>query len=376
MTSRSRVWSAAKAVVPSESGSAVALRSPLYSHSILCSGTARERNGFLPPILIMKTMAEDYYKLLEVSRTASPEEIQKAYRRLARKYHPDMNPDDTAAKKKFQAIQKAYDVLSDTEKRQMYDQFGEAFENVHPGAGRAGGGAGAGGPFPFDIEQIFGGGRAGAGPGGFQFDGDLGDIFSQFAGGGAGRGKPRGRQQPARGNDLAVEATIPFHTAVLGGYRDITLERAGKHETIQIKIPAGVDTGKKIRLRGKGESGPGGEAGDMIVTITVAPHPHFKRNGQNLELKLPVTLGEAALGSTVDIPTPAGTVSLKIPAGSQSGRRLRVKGQGVRAASGEAGDLVVELQIKLPDHLSDAAQNAVRTIDQEYNSPVRDGLVW
>lgn len=326
----------------------------------------------------MKTMAEDYYKALGVSRTASPEEIQKAYRKLARKYHPDMNPDDTAAKKKFQDVQKAYDTLNDPEKRKLYDQFGSAYENMGSAAGQAGPG---GGPFPFDIEQIFGGrggpgGGAAGGPGGggFQFDGDLGDIFSQFTGG----GRARGRRQaaPARGNDLNTEATIPFHTAILGGFCEITLGRGGQNETLQIKIPAGVDNGKKIRLRGKGEANPRGESGDLIVTIQVAPHPYFKRQGQNLELRLPITIGEAALGATVDVPTPSGIVALKIPACSSSGRRLRVKGQGVRSSSGEAGDLYVELQIKMPESLSQSARDAVPLLETQYTGSVRDGLAW
>lgn len=327
----------------------------------------------------MKTMAEDYYKALDVSRTASPEEIQKAYRKLARKYHPDMNPDDAAAKKKFQQIQKAYDVLNDPEKRKLYDQFGPAFENMGAGGGGGpDGAAGGAGPFPFDIEQIFGGrggGGAGPGGGGFQFEGDLGDIFQHFTGGG-GRGRGRRHAPPTRGSDLSAEVTIPFNTAVMGGYREISIQRAGKFETIQIKVPAGVDSGKKIRLRGRGEPGAGGESGDLIVTINVAPHPHFRRQGHNLELRLPVTLGEAALGSTVDVPTPGGIVSLKIPPNSSSGRRLRVKGQGVRSATGEAGDLYVELQIKLPASLDQTARDAVATIEQEYKGAVRDGLAW
>ena len=323
----------------------------------------------------MKTMADDYYKALDVSRTASPEEIQKAYRKLARKYHPDMNPDDAAAKKKFQQVQKAYDILNDPEKRKLYDQFGPSFENIAAGGAPGGGG---GGPFPFDIEQIFGGrgGGGGApGSGGFQFEGDLGDIFQHFTGGG-GRGRSRRQAAPSRGSDLSAEVTIPFNTAVMGGFRDISLQRGGKYETIQIKIPPGVDTGKKIRLRGRGEPGPSGESGDLIVTIDVAPHPHFKRQGQNLELRLPVTVGEAALGSTVDVPTPSGVVSLKIPPGSSSGRRLRVKGQGVRATNGEAGDLYVELQIKLPESLDNAARDAIAQIEQQYTGGIRDGLAW
>jgi DnaJ-class molecular chaperone len=334
----------------------------------------------------MKTMAEDYYKALDVSPSASPEEIQKAYRKLARKYHPDMNPDDVAAKKKFQEVQKAYDTLNDPEKRKLYDQFGSAYEQMGGGAGA---GAGGGGPFPFDIEQIFGGGARGGprggGGGGFQFEGDLGDLFSQFTGGGgsAGGGRGRGRRAaaPTAGNDLSTDATIAFHTAVMGGFCEISLKHGQQSETLQIKIPPGVDSGRKIRLRGKGDPGANGKNGDLIVTIHVAPHPQFKRQGQNLELKLPVTLGEAALGATVDVPTPGGTVALKIPPGSSSGRRLRVKGQGVRSPDGQAGDLYVELQLKLPeslkhDSLTPELRQAIAQIDQLYTSSIRDGLTW
>ncbi|MCC6507486.1 MAG: J domain-containing protein [Pirellulaceae bacterium] len=326
----------------------------------------------------MKTMAEDYYKALDVSRGASPDEIQKAYRKLAHKYHPDMNPDDVAAKKKFQEIQKAYDTLNDPEKRKLYDQFGSAYEQMG-GAGAGGGGGGQ----PFDFEQIFGGGARGGphGGGGFQFEGDLGDIFKQFTGGsGGGRGRGR-RAAPVRGNDLETEATISFHTAVIGGFCEINLKRGNQAETLKIKIPPGVDNGKKIRLRGKGDPGTNGENGDLIVTIKVAPHPHFKRHGQNLELRLPVTIGEAALGATVDVPTPGGTVALKIPPGSSSGRKLRVKGQGVRTPDGQAGDLYVELQLKLPESLNPDAltpemRQAIAQIDQLYMDSIRDGLNW
>ena len=315
-------------------------------------------------------MAQDYYKTLEVSRTATADEIQKAHRKLARKYHPDLNPDDKAAQKKFKEIQQAYDTLNDPEKRKLYDQFGDQYEQV--AAGRAaGGGAGPGG---YGFEDIFQGGS----PEGFQFGGDLGDLFKQFTGGaGQGRGA-RGRSRgPVAGSDLSAELTVPFNTAVLGGQATIHVQRSGKNESLQVKVPAGVETGKKIRLRGQGEPSPnGGPAGDLLITITVANHPFFKRVGQNLEVRLPVTLGEAALGAKVDLPTPGGTMSLTIPAGSSSGKRLRVKGQGVRDSSGGAGDLYVELQIKLPEHLDDESRQAIEHIEQLYTEAPRTGLIW
>ncbi len=179
------------------------------------------------------------------------------------------------------------------------------------------------------------------------------------------------------GNDLNAELTVPFNTAVLGGQATIQVQRNGKHESLQVKVPAGVETGKKIRLRGQGEpSASGGPAGDLLITITVANHPYFKRVGQNLEVRLPITLGEAAMGAKVDLPTPGGTMSLKIPAGSSSGKRLRVKGQGVRDSSGNAGDLYVELQIKLPEQLDDESRQAIERIERLYTEAPRTGLIW
>lgn len=318
----------------------------------------------------MQTMAQDYYALLEVSRTATPEEIQKSYRNLARKYHPDLNPDDKAAQQKFKEIQHAHDVLSDPEKRSMYDQLGPDFEQRvgaqgHPGAG-------------FGFEDIFGN----AGPGGAQMDGSLNDFFQQFTGGGRSRGG-RGRAAPHKGSDLSANLTVPFNTAVLGGEASISVRRGGKLENIQVKIPPGIETGKKMRLRGQGESGGSrGASGDLIVKLTVASHPFFQRHGKNLELHLPISLKEAVLGATVDIPTPGGTVALKIPAGSSGGRRLRIKGQGVLNSSGPPGDLFVELQIKLPEQMSsDEAANeeikrAVEQIENLYGEPVRKNIVW
>lgn len=326
----------------------------------------------------MRTMAQDYYQLLEITKTASADDIQKAYRKLARKYHPDLNPDDKSAQQKFKEIQHAYDVLSEPEKRKMYDQFGPDFEKMGSGGSPFHGGGGSRGQ---GFEDIFGGG----GPGGFQFEGDIGDLFRQFAGGGAG-GRGRSRRAaapPAAGGDLQAELTVPFNTAVIGGQASISIQRAGKNESIQLKIPPGVETGKKMRLRGQGEPSPnGGQPGDLIVTLSVASHPFFKRSGKNLELRLPITVGEAALGATVEIPTPNGTVSLKIPPGSNTGRRLRVKGQGVSSASGAPGDLYVELHIKIPEpfaspeSISAESRQAVETLEKMYTESPRGNIIW
>ncbi len=336
-------------------------------------------------------MSQDYYKLLEVNRSASSEEIQKSYRRLARKFHPDLNPDDKSAQQKFKDIQHAYDVLNDPEKRHMYDQLGPDFDRMgqNPYSGAyPGGGAGP------NFEEMFRRGAGGPGAGhagpkggsGFGFGG-LEELFKHFGGGG-GRGnraheEPPPVPDPTQGSELRTELAIPFNTAVLGGNAALSLKRGGKQETIQLKIPPGVTSGKKMRLRGQGNPGAsGGQAGDLIVTLHVAPHPHFKRNGVNLELSLPITLKEAVMGATVDIPTPSGTVSLKIPPGSSGGRRLRVRGQGVFNAEGAPGDLYVELQIRLPDQLLDSADrpkeltDAVDLLESMYREPIRKHIQW
>ena len=320
----------------------------------------------------MKTMAQDYYKVLNVSKTASADEIQKAYRTLARKYHPDLNPDDKTAQQKFKEIQHAYDVLSDTEKRKQYDQFGADFERMGPGGNPFHGGGGQG------FEEVFGRG----GPGGFQFEGDIGDLFRQFTGGGGGRGR-RAAPQPSKGGDLQAQLTVPFNTAVIGGKASIPIQRRGKVESIQITIPPGVESGKKMRLRGQGEPSPnGGPPGDLLVTLTVASHPFFKRVGKNLELRLPITVGEAVFGAAVDVPTPNGKVSLKIPPGSNSGKRLRIKQQGVLSPTGAPGDLFVELQVKIPeqltatDALGEDARKAVESLERLYGESPRGNIIW
>ena len=319
-------------------------------------------------------MAQDYYATLGVSRSASPEEIQKAYRSLARKYHPDMNPDDATAKKKFQEVQAAFDVLSDAEKRKRYDQFGADFESV----GAAGGPrtwrytTTGGGPqtYPFDLNDLFGGGEPDSegGPG-------FADLFKQFS---QARG-PRARGRPAsRGADLKHELTVPFATAILGGEAALTVQRgSGKLETIRVKIPAGIDDGKKIRLRGQGEPGVGdAPPGDILLTIHVSPHPYFRRTGNRLDVRVSVTLAEAALGAKVDVPTPQGTISLTIPPNTSSGKRLRIKGHGVRPAGQPPGDLFAEIQIVLPDNLSPEDRQQLADISARYPQQPRADLRW
>lgn len=329
-------------------------------------------------------MAEDYYKTLGVSKTATPAEIQKAYRDLARKHHPDMNPNDKTAKKKFQQIQAAFDVLNDPEKRKKYDQFGPGFESMgaggpqqgpytwswSPGAGQ-GPGPGGFSPEDMDFSQIFGGGfgEEGGAAG-------LGDLFNQFRRGAGRTRKTAGT--PRRGEDVLHELQIPFETAITGGEVQLSVQRpTGKTETLAVKIPAGIEEGKKIRIRGQGgQAGRKGTPGDILITIHIAPHPYFQRRGNHLLVRVPVTLGEAAAGAKVDVPTPRGTVAVSIPPSTSSGTKLRVKGHGVNPKNGTAGDLLVEVQIVLPKHLGEADRKAIREIDQHYQQEPRKDLRW
>ena len=318
-------------------------------------------------------MDEDYYKLLGLNRNASPAEITKAYRKLARKYHPDVNPDDQAAKKKFQQIQRAYDVLNDPEKREMYDRYGSSCESV--AAGGPGGGwhaaPGQGGFEDIDISQMFGGHGGATG-----FEGAFGDIFRQF-GAGAAAGPKRGRARATRGADLKHELEVPFQTSVLGGEARLSVRRPdGRAETITVKIPAGIEDGKTIRLRGQGDAGAqGGPSGDLLITVHASAHPHFRRRGNNLEVDLPVTVAEAALGGKVDVPTPKGTITLTVPPASSSGKRLRVKGHGVQSPD-HAGDLYAILQIVLPTSLDTEATELATRLGQKYTSAPRADLRW
>jgi DnaJ-class molecular chaperone len=327
-------------------------------------------------------MDEDLYKILGVARSASQEEIQKAYRDMARRHHPDMNPDDSKAKEKFQRIQRAYDVLGNSEKREMYDRYGSSFETMGAGGprgGAAGGawrrgtGAGPGGGFEgVDMEELFGAG----GPGGYE--GGFADLLKQFAGGAAGGRRGGASPGPRVGRNLQHATTVPFRTAVLGGEMHVAVQRLdGKTETIAVKIPAGIEDGKKVRVRGKGESaGPNGKPGDLLITVHIAAHPHFDRRGHNLLVRVPVTLAEAAMGAKIDVPAPRGTLTLTVPPGTSSGKRLRAKGQGVHATDAPPGDLIAEIQIVLPETLDEEDLEMIRRIDSRHPSAPRADLRW
>jgi DnaJ-class molecular chaperone len=316
-------------------------------------------------------MADDYYKTLGVARGASQSEIDKAYAKLARKYHPDVNPDDKTAKSKFQQIQTAYDVLKDSQKRQMYDRLGEGYEAASAGGGpRGGGGPSWGGninPEDIDLSQLFGGG----GGGGF------GDLFGQFRrarGGGAKRGRPA----ETAGQDVEAEVEIPFNLAISGGETQLTLRRPdGQTETLTVTIPAGIEDGKKLRLRGRGEAlENGGPRGNLLVTVRVAPHPSFSRRGKHLYVRVPVSLLEAAAGAKVDVPTPQGTVTLRVPPNTSSGTKLRIKGHGVVVGDGPRGDLFAEIQIVLPAEVDAASLDEIKQLDARWQLQPRHDLRW
>ncbi len=334
-------------------------------------------------------MAEDLYQTLGVSRDADKSALQKAYRKLARKYHPDMNLDDKAAHEKFKRIQEAYEVLGDEQKRAAYDRYGSDFEKIRGGYPQGGGGPGGGAGPSFeglDLEQIFGAaGRHGGGAAGGGFENGFNDFFEQILGGGAGfggRGGPssggrsRAPAPPQRGANVRYELTIPFEKAILGGKAEFYPTGTGKNEKLSVTIPAGVEEGAKIRLREQGQPSPGGTPGDLILIIKIDPHKDFERKGKNLELELPITVGEAAMGAKVDVPTPKGTVTLSIPPRSRSGKRLRLKGHGVQPAKGDPGDLIVELQIQLPDSMSDEAVEMLMKFEKEQPFQPRSGLAF
>ncbi len=356
-------------------------------------------------------MAESYYETLGVAKNASPDELKKAYRKLARQYHPDKNPGDAAAEARFKEVQSAYDVLSDSEKRKQYDSFGST--NGRPG--------------PTNVD--FG-------------DFDLGDLFGGLFGGGRGGG--RGRAQPQRGqrgSDVEVEVRVSFEDSLKGLQTTVpvTLElachtchgtgaapgtapkrcpqcegsgvvatsqglfalqqpcptcrgngtivdtpcptchgagRERRTKRYTVRIPAGVKDGTKIKLKGKGEAGWGGApAGDLFVVTRVEPSKLYERRGDDLVLEVPITYSEAALGATVEIPTPEGRVSLKVPSGSQDGKLLRVKGRGTPKLNGSGrGDLLARLKVAVPSKLTKAEREALVNLDKASNSNPRERL--
>ncbi len=310
---------------------------------------------------------KSYYDILGVKKDASEDEIKKAYRKLAKKYHPDVNKGTKDAENKFKEISEAYAVLSDGEKREQYDRLGkEAFS-----FGGAGGGnpfAGGANPFGgFDFSQFTGGGARARRGGTRRTTGNFTDIFSDLFGGGAGGFE----EQAQRGGDLEAEMTIEFRDAVLGG----TLEISVNGNPVRVKIPEGMKDGQRLRLRGKGASGMmGGPAGDLNVLIHVRPHPLFERRDDDIYIDLPITVGEAIRGGEIEVPTIHGPVRAKIPAGTQGGQTFRLKGKGVRKKAGEVGDHYYRVQIMVPKHLPPEAREGLDAIEAGYAESPRASL--
>jgi curved DNA-binding protein len=294
-------------------------------------------------------MARDFYEVLGVPRNADRSEIQRAYRKLARHHHPDVNK-DPSAEARFKEISEAYDVLSDPELRQRYDAFGEDFRRVPPdvtpeewrraqeyAAAGAGGGPGPGGPFR---------------SGGVRFtdvgeDIDLEDLLGGIFGG------RRADWGPIPGSDQEFEAEITLEEAYHGAQRSLTITGPDGQRTLDVNIPAGVVDGQRIRLRGQGGRGAGGgPPGDLYLIIRIAPHPRYRVSGRDLSAPLPLSPWEAALGANVRVETPGGTATVNVPPGTSSGRRLRLKGRGLPNRRGDPGDFYAEAQIRVPASLS------------------------
>ena len=315
----------------------------------------------------------DYYEVLGVKRDAGEAEIKSAYRKLARKYHPDVNKASDAAER-FKEATEAYEVLSDPQKRRMYDQFG----HVRPGGvGRPGGAKTytwqSGEGVPFDIGDLFG--RSGRGGGGFA--GMSLDEILEALGGEFGRRGRRAQARAAKGPDIEHHVSLDFMQAVWGATTSLRIQQAGgSGETISVKIPPGVRDGSKIRVAGKGGEGPGGR-GDLYIIVHVSEHPYFRRVGNDIYVEVPVSIAEAALGAKVDVPTIDGMTTVTIPPGTSSARRLRLREKGVKGPGGQArGDQYVEIKIVPPPKLSAGGQELLRKLQAADPFDPREHAPW
>lgn len=303
---------------------------------------------------------KDFYRSLGVASDASDSEVKKAYRKLAKDLHPDKNPGNAEAEQRFKDVSEAYSVLSDPEQRKEYD----AVRTMTRGGARFTAGAGPSGGFSDDVFSGFFSRQSGRqqGGGNISMEDLLSGLFTNGGGPGAGRaggfGGPGfdGGQAPRTGADVEASTSLTFRQAVDG---DTVTLRRGDGSTVTTRVPAGVKDGQKIRLRGKGNPGPAGN-GDLILTVSVEPHPLFGRSGDNLTITVPVTFAEAVLGAQITVPTFDGaTVTVKLPPGTPSGRTLRVKGKGVQRKKGAAGDLLVTVSVTVPQKVDGAAREAV-----------------
>ena len=304
----------------------------------------------------MAVQFRDYYETLGVSKTASDDEIRKAFRKLARKYHPDVAKDKASAEEKFKQLNEAYEVLGDPEKRKKYDDLGANWNQ--PGGGYQS-------PPGWSPQQGGGFRRYGGGDGGVEFEfGGTGfsDFFEQFFGGGRGQGGFGGAgfgQRPAgaeRGQDVEADIMVPLEEALHGAKRTVSLRRSNsnKVETYQVKIPRGVHEGQRIRLAGQGEAGArGGKSGDLFLRVRLARHPDFTVEGSDLIHEVKIEPAQAVLGDELQVPTLEGSARLKLPPGTQPGQRFRLRGHGLPNASGTRGDLFVVPQIQIPKKLTE-----------------------
>ena len=390
------------------------------------------------------TTKKDYYETLGVKKSASPEDIRKAFRKLARKYHPDVNPGDKSAEEKFKAISEANDVLSDPKKRKIYDQLGFYSDNIDPAAAEAyarGGPTGAGGFGGFPGGQAGGGGAQGFDFSGFDFGdmfegarsrttssgGGFRDIFSGIFGGGRAGGFAHAQEGPEPGSDLEYQVNVPFWTAIRGGVMRLNITRqdtctnchgngmieqpgvcpqckgkgtveqsanrmkfnvtcprcggsgknvsacpvchgegvVGRTEPLEVRIKAGTRDGQRIRIAGKGNAGTrGGQPGDLYVIIRTESHPTFRREADDIHVTVPVTATEAALGAKIEVPTIDGRALLKVPPGTQSGQKLRLREKGVPSATKEGvrGDEIVEVKITVPTPRDEKTKELLREL--------------
>ncbi len=306
----------------------------------------------------------DYYEILGVGRNATTDEIKKAYKQLAKKYHPDKNQGNKDAEARFKEISEAYVVLSNPEARRKYDTFGAQ----GPGAG--------GFDFSgFDFNNMSGGFSAG----GQTFSGSFGDILSEIFGGG--RRRSRGWSgmdafgfggEPPGGRDLEYRMEVDFDTAAQGGVMQIQLAPGNR---VSVRIPAGVENGQRIRVRGKGVAGPmGGAPGDLVIEVQVGAHPFFTRVGLDLRCTVPITIGEAVLGGQIDVPTLDGSSTITLPPGTQSGQTFRLRGRGIHAKNGRKGDLYATVKIVVPKDISDKSRTLIETFERENKLYPRQNL--
>lgn len=304
------------------------------------------------------------YSILGVPKTASAAEIKKAYRKLAKELHPDRNPGDEKIAERFKEVSAAYAILGDEKDRARYDR-GEIDEN---GVERAYAGGGFQDAYRHYQRAGAGGARGGAGGfGGFSAEDIFADIFSNMRQGGAGGGR---RPMPRRGADRIYEVTIDFLDAVKGTKRRITLENG---RTLAVTIPKSVREGQQIRLKGQGAPGiNGGPPGDALIEVRITPHPQFRLEGNDIHVDLPVTLAEAVLGGQVRVPTIDGAVNMTIPAGSNTGKIMRLRGRGAEGPDGKRGDQYVKIQVMLPDVIDDELRKAIESWSKRHSYEVRD----